>query len=119
MPEDGFSLIRIFLYKHIIVDSVLIRKHAGQRKPVFYYILRSDCLGSSKAVAKLFQSYREIKKTRFLLFKAEVQSWKKYMRQTLVFMGDSAIRENFNFFFSAVFCWYQKHFSLGGRLGTR
>ena len=48
-----------------------------------------------------------------------LQSWTKYMRQTLVFIWNSAIQENFNFYSSAVFCYYQKTFSLGGRLGTR
>ena len=33
-----------------------------------------------------------------------IQPCKKYMRQTLVFMSNSAIRKNFNFYFSAVFC---------------
>ena len=32
------------------------------------------------------------------------QSWTKYIRQTLVFMWNSALWENFNFYFSAVFC---------------
>ena len=34
----------------------------------------------------------------------KLQSWTKYVRQTLVSMWNSAIQENFNFFFSAVFC---------------
>ena len=34
-----------------------------------------------------------------------LQSWTNCMRQTLVFMWNSAIRENFNFYFSAVFFW--------------
>ena len=33
-----------------------------------------------------------------------VQSWTKCMRQTLVFISNSAVQENFNFSFSAVFC---------------
>ena len=33
-----------------------------------------------------------------------IQSWTKYMGQTLVFMWNSAIWENFNLCFSAVFC---------------
>ena len=31
------------------------------------------------------------------------QLWTKYLRQSLVFMWDSALHENFNFYFSAVF----------------
>ena len=33
-----------------------------------------------------------------------LQPWKKYMRRTLVFMRKSEVRENFSFYFSAVFC---------------
>ena len=44
---------------------------------------------------------------------------KKYMRQTLVFMWNSAIRETFNFYFSAVFAIIQTNLSLEWRLGTR
>ena len=36
------------------------------------------------------------------------QSWKKYMRQTLFFLWNSAIRENFNFYFSAYFLLVSK-----------
>ena len=43
------------------------------------------------------------------------QSWKKYVRQTL----NSAIRENFDSYFSAFLYWYQKKLSLEGRLASR
>ena len=49
MSEYGFSLARIFPYKGRIADSVLIRENKGQRKPVFWYILRSDVYNVSKA----------------------------------------------------------------------
>ena len=42
----------------------------------------------------------------------------KYLRPTLVFMWNSALRENFNFCFSRVFCKF-KVFILAGRLGPR
>ena len=38
MPEYGFSLIRVFLYKNF----VLIRENTGLRKTAFWYILHSD-----------------------------------------------------------------------------
>ena len=44
MSEYGFSLTRIFPYKDRIEDFVLIRENAGQKKLVFWYILRSVCL---------------------------------------------------------------------------
>ena len=46
---------------------------------------------------------------------SKLQSWKKYMRQTLVFMSNRTIRENFNFYFSAIFFQYQKHFEFRGK----
>ena len=43
MSEKGFSLIRIFLYKERIVDSViLVREYTGQRKAIFYPSLRNE-----------------------------------------------------------------------------
>ena len=41
------------------------------------------------------------KKLTLLLF---LQSWKKHMRQNIVYMWNRAVRENFNFYFSAFFC---------------
>ena len=41
MPKHGFPLTRLFPYKDRIYDSVFIRKNLGQRKPVFWYILRT------------------------------------------------------------------------------
>ena len=38
------------------------------------------------------------------------QSFTKYLRKALVSMWNSKIRETFNFYFSAVFCWYQQSF---------
>ena len=49
----------------------------------------------------------------FTIF-ANLQLWKRYMRQTLVFMSNIAIRKNFNFCFSAVFCQYQEHLEFIG-----
>ena len=43
-PEKRFSPILVFSYKDRIFDSVLIREreNTGQRKPLFWYIFRSD-----------------------------------------------------------------------------
>ena len=46
------------------------------------------------------------------LFSLYVQWWTKYLRQTLVFMWNSTLRENFNFYFSAAFWWYSQNFFL-------
>ena len=40
MPGCGFSVTRIFLYKDKIVDFILMRENTGQRKPIFWYIIR-------------------------------------------------------------------------------
>ena len=43
MQKYEFLLTRIFPYKvESIIDSVLIRKNTGQRKPVYSHILHSD-----------------------------------------------------------------------------
>ena len=41
MPEYGFSQARILPYNDRIVEAVLQRENTGQRKPVFWHILRS------------------------------------------------------------------------------
>ena len=50
---------------------------------------------------------------------ATLQSWTKYLRQTLVFILNSALWEKFNFCFSGFFARIDKNFNLGGRMGTR
>ena len=47
-----------------------------------------------------------------------LQSFTKYLRLTLVFMRNSALREKVNFCFSRVFASVNKMFILAGRLGT-
>ena len=53
MPEYGFSLTRIFLYKDRIYNFVLIREDTGQRKPVFWNILCSENLTLRNTSEKL------------------------------------------------------------------
>ena len=51
-----------------------------------------------------------------------LQSFTEYLRLTVVFMWNSTVRENFNFYFSRVFCQYFqfcKKFSFGRATGTR
>ena len=45
------------------------------------------------------------------------QPWTKCLRKTLVFIWNSALRDNFNFYFSEAFCWYQQNSSFGSRTG--
>ena len=52
------------------------------------------------------------------LFARVLQSWTKYLRQTLVFMWNSIIRVNFNSIFQQFFASINKIFLLGGRLGA-
>ena len=40
MPEDRYSLTRVFPYKDRIVNFVLIRENTSPRKSVFWHILR-------------------------------------------------------------------------------
>ena len=46
----------------------------------------------------------QITNTETFAFIAVLQPLTKYLRQTLVFMSNSAVREKFNLSFSAVFC---------------
>ena len=40
IPDYGFSLSLISLYKDMIVDFVLIQENTGHRKPILWHILR-------------------------------------------------------------------------------
>ena len=44
-----------------------------------------------------------------------LQSFTKYLWQTLVFMLDSALRGKFNIYFSGDFCWYWQNFDVERR----
>ena len=52
MPGYGFSLTWLFPYKDRIVDSVLVREYAGQRKTVICYILHSISMSLSQISKK-------------------------------------------------------------------
>ena len=47
----------------------------------------------------------------------DLQSWPKYMRQTLVFVWNSALWEKFNFNFWTAFCLYWQNFHFGRKTG--
>ena len=53
MPEYGFSLTHMFLYKDRVYDYFLIREDTGQRKPIVCNILRSESLTSRNASEQL------------------------------------------------------------------
>ena len=55
MPKYKFSLTRIFPQKDRIVDSVLIRKSAGQEKPAFSHILQNEIKKKKKRLNFCFQ----------------------------------------------------------------
>ena len=40
-----------------------------------------------------------------------MQSWTKYLRQTLVFVSNKALQKKSNLYFSKTFCQYLKNFS--------
>ena len=46
-----------------------------------------------------------------------LQPWTKYLRKTLVFMWNSALWGNINFYFSAVFCQFQQNICFWGETG--
>ena len=57
---------------------------------------------------RLIQNH--IKHLRWIILWKKLQPWTKYLKQTLDFMWNTALRENFNFYFSAVFCLYWQNF---------
>ena len=46
-----------------------------------------------------------------------LQSWPRCFGQTVVFVWNSTLREKFCFYFWGIFCWYWRHFGLGGGTG--
>ena len=46
----------------------------------------------------------KVKEQKVGLLSMLLQLWTKYLRQTLVFMWNSALREKFNFYFGEGFC---------------
>ena len=47
------------------------------------------------------------------------QSWAGCVGRALIFVGNSAVRESFNFYFSAVFCYFRgRAVGLGAGLGA-
>ena len=71
----------------------------------FYLQLWSEYREIYRATVKSgFQPLTYVTKNSCLDVAGVLQSWKKYLRQALVFMWNSALRENFNFCISGVFC---------------
>ena len=56
---------------------------------------------------------------QFVKLLLKLQSWAKYLRQTLVFMSTRALEETLNFFFKELFASGRNIFISGKRLGTR
>ena len=67
----------------------------------------------------IFLSALSWKQIRILQYSSLLQSWPKYMRQTLMLVWNSALRENFNFNFEQFFAYIDKIFILRGRLSFR
>ena len=59
MPEYRFSLTFSFLYKDRIIDSILIWESTGQRKLVFWHILRSEILPHWRILQHSFKIPKE------------------------------------------------------------
>ena len=54
--EYGFTLTRIFLYKEIVLVSVLIREYMGQRKPTLWYNLGNGYITLVEKVTKMIDA---------------------------------------------------------------
>ena len=51
------------------------------------------------------------------LSRHDLQRWEKYLSKTLVLAWNGALREKFNFYFPAVFCWCWQNFHFGVKAG--
>ena len=84
-------------------------------------ILKQRELYESRHVAVECRSLKIWDLLSFLICSSILQRLTKYLRLTLVFMWNSTKREEFNLYFSRVFCYiiFNRIFILTGRLGTR
>ena len=111
---QNFLLLFFFLWTALLVKNshffyfIFLRNVLAQTLALFcnlvVLILSCNCVNSLRVKIvqknKFEGAWGELEaKDCFLR-----QSWTKYMRQTLVFMWNSAIVGNFNFYFSADFC---------------
>ena len=69
-------------------------------KIVMFYSYSSGLL--IKGISVTIQN--KVKEQKVGLLSMLLQLWTKYLRQTLVFMWNSALREKFNFYFGEGFC---------------
>ena len=95
MPEYGFSLTRIFLYKDEILDSVLIQENTRQRKPVFWHVL---CIASE--YWKLLKSWDKLWIFCFPLKQIETRNICKVQ-----FFTPSILFWEYFYHFSVSRCW--------------
>ena len=61
MTEYGLSLTSIFAYQDRIKDSALIRQYTGQRKLIFWHILRSVNHCSHRPFSQLIDGSEKLK----------------------------------------------------------
>ena len=70
--------------------------------------------GCRYILQQLFSKMEFVKrKIWFKLTDVHLQSFTKYLRLTLVFVRNNALREKFNFCFTRVFCYYKQIFHFG------
>ena len=79
---------------------------------IAYYVLLPKIFRNS-----YYQIYFKIKEAFIFLKDFELQSWRKYMRQTLALVWNSALREKFNINFWTFFRLYWRNFHFGRKTG--
>ena len=87
------QLLILFIIKLYVRNDIFKKFHFQNQGFQFSLLLKKRELDSSSF--SVFATK---------LFHRNVQSWTKYLRQTLVFMSNSALREMFNCYFSGVSC---------------
>ena len=81
-------------YYQILLNLNKKNYNFKQRKPFFFKKKTKDLIN----ILDQNNTYSETE------VKSNLPPWTKYLRKTLVFMRNNALRENFNVYFSVVFC---------------
>ena len=108
--------LRRFMIRRGAVRSILVRqwtKFCGNKKLIAARIQGNETIKLRTSCKKT----KQIRLTGIIIHQQhhiwvvfgsvkseQIQLWTKYLRQTLVFMWNSTLWENFNFYFSTFFC---------------
>ena len=127
MRHPGISsskiAVKFELTPEILLDKRywLMMSSLSSRDPCVFYRLEIIFVDNMKNLKMISSINLGISSSRFTCerFKliSQLQSWPKYMRQTLLLVWNSALREDFSFNFWTVFRFYWQNFHFGRKTG--